>query len=89
MVDVGGKGVTERVGVAEGTVLMAPETLALIRSGDAKKGDVLGTARIAGIMAPTTLSLAPSSCTDEGAVSRFIATAVASISMWPISSVAV
>ena len=43
--------VTERVGVAEGTVLMAPETLALIRSGDAKKGDVLGTARIAGIMA--------------------------------------
>ncbi|WP_237476370.1 cyclic pyranopterin monophosphate synthase MoaC [Lichenibacterium dinghuense] len=51
MVDVGDKDVTERVGVAEGTVLMAPETLALIRSGDAKKGDVLGTARIAGIMA--------------------------------------
>ena len=51
MVDVGDKAVTERVGVAEGTVLMAPETLALILSGDAKKGDVLGTARIAGIMA--------------------------------------
>ena len=51
MVDVGDKAVTERVGVAEGTVLMAPDTLALILSGDAKKGDVLGTARIAGIMA--------------------------------------
>ena len=51
MVDVGGKDTTERVGVAAGSVLMAPETLALILSGDAKKGDVLGTARIAGIMA--------------------------------------
>ena len=51
MVDVGDKAVTERVGVAEGTVLMAADTLALILSGDAKKGDVLGTARIAGIMA--------------------------------------
>ncbi len=51
MVDVGDKPVTERVGVAEGIVLMAADTLALIRSGDAKKGDVLGTARIAGIMA--------------------------------------
>ena len=51
MVDVGDKAVTERVGVAAGTVLMAPETLELILSGDAKKGDVLGTARIAGIMA--------------------------------------
>jgi cyclic pyranopterin monophosphate synthase len=51
MVEVGDKAVTERVGVAEGIVLMAPATLDLIRSGDAKKGDVLGTARIAGIMA--------------------------------------
>ncbi len=51
MVDVGDKAVTERIGVAEGTVLIAPDTLALILSGDAKKGDVLGTARIAGIMA--------------------------------------
>ena len=51
MVEVGAKAVTERVGVAEGTVLMAPDTLALIVSGDAKKGDVLGTARVAGIMA--------------------------------------
>ena len=51
MVEVGDKDVTDRIGVAEGTVLVAPATLALIRSGDAKKGDVLGTARIAGIMA--------------------------------------
>ncbi len=51
MVEVGAKAVTERVGVAEGVVLIAPGTLALILSGDAKKGDVLGTARVAGIMA--------------------------------------
>ena len=51
MVDVGDKGSTDRLGVAEGTVLVAAETLALILSGDAKKGDVLGTARVAGIMA--------------------------------------
>ena len=51
MVDVGGKAETVRVAVAEGSVLMAPETLTLIREGNAKKGDVIGTARIAGIMA--------------------------------------
>ena len=51
MVDVGGKPVTDRVGVAEGTVLVEAATLDLIVSGNAKKGDVLGTARIAGIMA--------------------------------------
>jgi cyclic pyranopterin phosphate synthase len=51
MVDVSAKAVTERVAVAVGRVLMRPETLAIVRSGDAKKGDVLGTARIAGIMA--------------------------------------
>jgi cyclic pyranopterin phosphate synthase len=51
MVDVSAKAVTERVAVAEGRVLMRPQTLAIVRSGDAKKGDVLGTARIAGIMA--------------------------------------
>ena len=51
MVDVGDKAATDRIGVAEGTVLVAQATLDLIRSGDAKKGDVLGTARIAGIMA--------------------------------------
>ena len=51
MVDVGGKGETERVAIAEGFVKMAPETLALIQSGGAAKGDVIATARIAGIMA--------------------------------------
>ena len=51
MVDVSAKAVTERVAVAGGQVLMRPETLAIVRGGDAKKGDVLGTARIAGIMA--------------------------------------
>ena len=51
MVDVAEKPVTERIAVAEGAVIMAPATLAMIRAGDAKKGDVIGTARIAGIMA--------------------------------------
>lgn len=51
MVDVSSKDVTARVAVAEGAVVMAPATLAIIRSGDAKKGDVTGTARLAGIMA--------------------------------------
>jgi cyclic pyranopterin phosphate synthase len=51
MVDVSAKAVTERSAVAEGFVAMAPATLNLILEGKAKKGDVLGTARIAGIMA--------------------------------------
>jgi cyclic pyranopterin phosphate synthase len=51
MVDVSQKPATERVAVAEGRVVMNKATLALIVSGNAKKGDVLGTARIAGIMA--------------------------------------
>jgi cyclic pyranopterin phosphate synthase len=51
MVDVSTKAATERVAVAEGRVLMAPATLDLVLAGDAKKGDVLGAARIAGIMA--------------------------------------
>jgi cyclic pyranopterin phosphate synthase len=51
MVDVAEKPVTERIAVAEGAVIMAKETLVMIRAGDAKKGDVIGTARIAGIMA--------------------------------------
>lgn len=51
MVDVGDKTETVRIAVAEGAVRMRPETLDLILSGDAKKGDVLGTARLAGIMA--------------------------------------
>jgi cyclic pyranopterin monophosphate synthase len=51
MVDVSEKAVTDRAALAEGCVVMRPETLRLIREGDAKKGDVLGTARLAGIMA--------------------------------------
>ncbi len=51
MVDVGDKAETVREAVAEGTVNMQPATLAMIVEGNAKKGDVLGTARIAGIMA--------------------------------------
>ncbi len=51
MVDVGGKAETQREAVAEGAVRMKPETLALIREGNAAKGDVIGTARLAGIMA--------------------------------------
>ncbi|MCZ7865825.1 MULTISPECIES: cyclic pyranopterin monophosphate synthase MoaC [Agrobacterium] len=51
MVDVGDKAETVRVAVAEGFVKMKPETLALIREGNAKKGDVIGAARLAGIMA--------------------------------------
>ena len=51
MVDVGAKPVTQRVAVAAGRVVMRAETLRLIRAGELKKGDVLGVARIAGIMA--------------------------------------
>ncbi|MBD9559241.1 cyclic pyranopterin monophosphate synthase MoaC [Ensifer sp. ENS03] len=51
MVDVGDKAETVRIAVAEGHVRMKAETLTLILEGDAKKGDVIGTARLAGIMA--------------------------------------
>jgi len=51
MVDVGAKADTERTAIAEGSVRMAPETLAAIIAGNAKKGDVIGVARVAGIMA--------------------------------------
>jgi cyclic pyranopterin phosphate synthase len=51
MVDVGAKDDTQRTAVAEGFVAMAPATLAMIVDGNAPKGDVLATARIAGIMA--------------------------------------
>ena len=51
MVDVTDKPDTERLAVAEGHVVMAAQTLAIIEAGDMKKGDVLGAARIAGIMA--------------------------------------
>ena len=51
MVDVSAKAATERLAVAEGRVTMAKKTLDLVLAGNAKKGDVLGAARIAGIMA--------------------------------------
>ena len=51
MVDVGAKDVTERSATAAGSVIMQPATLQLIMDGKAKKGDVLGVARLAGIMA--------------------------------------
>jgi cyclic pyranopterin monophosphate synthase len=51
MVDVSAKAATERIAVAEGRVLMTKTTLDLVLKGNAKKGDVLGAARLAGIMA--------------------------------------
>lgn len=51
MVDVSDKGATERIAIAEGRVLMRKETLDLVLAGNAMKGDVLGAARLAGIMA--------------------------------------
>ena len=51
MVDVGAKAETEREAIAAGRVMMQPATLALLRAGNLPKGDVLGTARVAGIMA--------------------------------------
>ena len=51
MVDVGTKAVTDRRAVARAVVRMSPETAAAVRAGDAPKGDVIGTARLAGIQA--------------------------------------
>lgn len=60
MVDVGAKAMTHRVAIAEGRIRMLPQTLALIQIGGHKKGDVLGVARIAGIMgAKRTAELVP------------------------------
>src|SRR3984885_14665235 len=59
MVDVSAKPATERLAVAEGRVVMSLATLALIMSGNAKKGDVLGTARVAGIGAEERTSDLP------------------------------
>ncbi|NPD13665.1 cyclic pyranopterin monophosphate synthase MoaC [Xinfangfangia sp. D13-10-4-6] len=60
MVDVSEKPVTSRIALAEGWVLMEPATLSLVTSGGAAKGDVLGTARLAGIMgAKRTADLIP------------------------------
>lgn len=60
MVDVGEKQETHRIAIAAGTIRMQPQTLAIIQSGSAKKGDVLGIARIAAIMgAKRTSDLVP------------------------------
>jgi len=60
MVDVGGKAVTQRRAIAQGRILMQPATLDLVRGGNAKKGDVLGIARIAAIQgAKRTADLIP------------------------------
>ena len=60
MVDVGGKAETQRVARATGTIRMKPETLALVASGHAKKGDVIGIARVAAIQgAKRTAELVP------------------------------
>ena len=56
MVDVSDKDVTSRTAIAEGTILMHPDTLAMIVEGGAAKGDVLATARVAGIMAAKSTS---------------------------------
>lgn len=60
MVDVGAKAVTERIATAQALVRMSPETAAAVEAGDAPKGDVLGTARLAGIQgAKRTSELIP------------------------------
>ena len=60
MVDIADKAVTHRVAVAQGSIRMKPETLALVKSGSAKKGDVIGIARIAAIQgAKRTADLVP------------------------------
>ncbi len=60
MVDVSAKPVTDRIATARGRVIMAPETLEIVQQGSAKKGDVLGVARLAGIMgAKRTSDLIP------------------------------
>jgi cyclic pyranopterin monophosphate synthase len=51
MVDVAAKAATHRIAIAQGRIVMNPQTLAIILAGNAKKGDVLGIARVAGIMA--------------------------------------
>lgn len=60
MVDIADKAITRRIAIARGTIRMKPETLALVREGTAKKGDVIGIARIAAIQgAKRTADLIP------------------------------
>jgi cyclic pyranopterin phosphate synthase len=89
MVDVSAKPMTERIATAEGRLVMSAATLDLVLSGDAKKGDVLGAARIAGIMAakktheliplchPLAISKVEIDITPEPAPDDTAATAVA------------
>ena len=91
MVDVGDKAVTTRTATASGAVIMAAETLAMIRAGDAKKGDVIGMARLAGIMAakrtheliplchPLALSNISVKITDDDALPGLRVTATARV----------
>ncbi len=62
MVDVAGKAATHRVAIAQGRIVMNPATLSIILQGSAKKGDVLGIARVAGIMAAKKTSELTSLC---------------------------
>jgi cyclic pyranopterin phosphate synthase len=80
MVDVGAKEVTERYAKAEALVRMSPETAAAVATGDSRKGDVIGTARLAGIQAakrtPELIPLAhPLALTFVGVEVRIDATA--------------
>lgn len=87
MVDVGAKAETKRLAIAGGFIAMSPDALAAIKAGNAPKGDVLGTARIAGIMAgkktgeliplchPLTLDAINVDFTFENSGIRVIATA--------------
>lgn len=86
MVDVSDKDVTERVATARGSVLMQPETMALIRAGGVKKGDVLSVAQLAGIMgAKRTPDLIPCAirCRSRRSRWNFIATRTATPSTLP------
>jgi cyclic pyranopterin phosphate synthase len=91
MVDVSGKPASARSAIAEGRIAMAPETLRLALSGDAKKGDVLAVARVAGIMAakktheliplchPLALSKVSVEIEPDEALPGFLVTAHASL----------
>ena len=66
MVDVGAKDITRRTAIAEGRIYTKPETLALIQQGGHAKGDVLGVARVAGIMAAKKKPVATVGLSDIG-----------------------
>ncbi|MBL8590014.1 MAG: cyclic pyranopterin monophosphate synthase MoaC, partial [Methylobacteriaceae bacterium] len=92
MVDVSDKATTQRLAVAEGRVRMRAETLRAILDGDAKKGDVLGAARLAGIMAakrtheliplchPLLLTRVTVELTADAALPGLVVTATAKVS---------